>query len=277
MSPRLVRAGSIAALLVAALAVAGYAAVLGGLYVAQERLLFPATPLPADHAFRFAQPFTEMRIAVPGASLDALLFAQPAPRGLVFFLHGNAGNLETWTTGIDFYRRVNYDLFIFDYRGYGKSTGRIQSEDQLVADVRAAWDAIAPRYRGLPIVIYGRSLGTGLAARLAREVDPALVVLVSPYASIAAAAHRAYPIAPEWLVRYPLRTDAIIGEIRAPLLLVHGSDDRVIPPADSERLRALARGPVDYVPIAGAGHHDIHRFPAYLDLLADRLARAAGG
>jgi uncharacterized protein len=62
---------------------------------------------------------------------------------------------------------VNYDLFIIDYRGYGKSTGRIESEVQLHADVRAAWEAIAPRYRGKPIVIYGRSLGTGLAASLA--------------------------------------------------------------------------------------------------------------
>ena len=69
---------------------------------------------------------------MPGATLHALHFMQEQPRGLVFFLHGNAGNLQTWTTGIDFYRRVNYDLFILDYRGYGKSTGHIESEQQLL-------------------------------------------------------------------------------------------------------------------------------------------------
>ena len=114
----------------------------------------------------------------------------------MFFLHGNRGNLQTWTTGLDFYRRVNYDLFIFDYRGYGRSTGQNVDERQLDADVRAAWDAIAPRYRDKPIVIYGRSLGTGLAVRLAREVTPRLLVLVSPYASLVEEGLAALPVRP---------------------------------------------------------------------------------
>jgi alpha-beta hydrolase superfamily lysophospholipase len=251
-----------------------WAALLAALYFAQERLIFPATKLPVDHVFRFArQDFEELRIPVPGATLNALLFRQPRPRGLVFFLHGNAGNLETWTTGIDFYRRVNYDLFIVDYRGYGKSTGAIESEDQLHADVRAAWDAIAPRYRDLPIVVYGRSLGTGLAARLARDVHPALLVLVTPYASLASAASRAFPIAPEFLLKYKMRTDALIGDVRSPLLLLHGSRDTLIPHADSESLRALARAPTELIVVEGAGHNDIHTFPAYLDPLAARLGQ----
>ena len=182
-----------------------------------------------------------MRIPVPGATLHALHFTQPQPRGLVFFLHGNAGNLQTWTTGVDFYRRVNYDLFILDYRGYGKSTGTIDGEDQLHADVRAAWDAIAPRYRDVPIVIYGRSLGTGLAARLARDVQPALLVLVTPYASLAAAAKRAFPMAPEFLLKYRLRTDTLIADVRSPVLLMHGNRDTLIPLADSEALLARVR------------------------------------
>ncbi|CAG1000722.1 hypothetical protein BURK1_02833 [Burkholderiales bacterium] len=260
-----------------ALAASGYAAVLAGLYVGQERLIFPSTPLPADHRFRFDEPFEEMRVPVEGASLDALLFRQPAPRGLVFFLHGNRGNLQTWTTGLDFYRHVNYDLFIFDYRGYGRSGGTIESEAQLVADVRAAWNAIAPRYRGKPIVIYGRSLGSGLAARLARDVVPSLLVLVSPYASLVEAGLRRYPFVPSWLVKYPLRTDEILPEVTSPVLILHGSDDRLIPPGDSERLKALVRSPSELLMIDGAGHSDIHRHPRYLDALAERLIRAAGG
>ncbi len=143
-------------------AAAAYLALLGMLYLRQEALIFPGTKLPDEFKFDFGpQRFNEIRIEVPGASLDALQFTQPNPRGLVFFIHGNAGNLSTWTTGLDFYRRINYDLFMFDYRGYGKSSGHIESEAQLHADVRAAWDAIAPRYRDKPIVVYGRSLGTG--------------------------------------------------------------------------------------------------------------------
>lgn len=251
-----------------------YAAILVVLYLKQERLIFPGRPLAADYKYQFDQRFEEVRIPVPGATLDALHFMQDNPRGLVFFLHGNGGNLQTWTTGIDFYRRVNYDLFIVDYRGYGKSTGTIESEAQLHADVRAAWEAIAPRYRGKPIVIYGRSLGTGLAASLAAEVDAQLLVMVSPYSSLVAAAKEDYPYAPEWLLKYPLRTDQLIGRVNMPIILLHGSEDRRIPLAHSQRLAALARAPIELIVVDGAGHNDIHRFPHYLDTLAARIGAA---
>jgi pimeloyl-ACP methyl ester carboxylesterase len=254
---------------------AGYAGLLGLLYLNQERLIFRGTRLPADYRFDFAQRFEEIRVPVPGASLDALHFTQPHPRGLVFFIHGNAGTLATWTTGVDFYRSVNYDLFIFDFRGYGKSTGRIDSEEQLFADVRAAWDAIAPRYHDTPVVIYGRSLGTPLAARLAREVNPQLLVLVTPFTSLARISKRAYPFAPEWLLKYPLRTDAVIAAVSSPILFVHGTNDELIPLAESERLRALARVPTELLVVAGAGHNDIQEFASYREGLAARLIAAA--
>ncbi|MEO8751397.1 MAG: alpha/beta fold hydrolase [Casimicrobiaceae bacterium] len=275
MRAPVLRKGIASLKILAVLVAGGYAAVLAILYFAQERLIFPATRLAADHQFHFDQRFAEVRIPVPGATLDALHFTQENPRGLVFFLHGNAGNLQTWTTGIDFYRRVNFDLFIVDYRGYGKSTGHIDSEAQLHADVRAAWDAIAPAYRGKPIVIYGRSLGTGLATALARDVAPQLLVLVSPYTSLADAALRAYPVAPSFLLKYPLRTDRIIGDIKSPVLLMHGSRDALIPPSDSEKLRALVRAPVEMLTVEGAGHGDIQRFPAYVEQLAQRLTALA--
>ena len=276
MTRFLPRWARIAAVTLAALAALGYAGALGLLYVKQERIVFPASTLAADYRFQFDQPFEEVWIPVQGASLHALHFKQPNPRGVVFFLHGNAGNLVSWTTGVDFYRRVNYDLFIVDYRGYGKSTGHIENEAQLYADARAAYDAMAPLYRDKPIVIYGRSLGTALAASLARDVQPRLLVLVSPFSSLAASAAQAYPWAPGWVLKYPLRTDAIIGDIKSPILLIHGSDDKLIPLAHSQRLEALARSPVELLVVPGAGHSDIHKFPVYLDGLAARLIAAAG-
>lgn len=275
MTPRARRWSVIAVAALVVIAAVGYCVFLGTLYFRQEQLIFPGRPLAGDFQFEFDQRFEEVRIPVSGATLHALHFMQERPRGLVFFLHGNAGNLQTWTTGIDFYRRVDYDLFILDYRGYGKSTGHIESEQQLHGDVRAAWDAIAPRYREKAIVIYGRSLGTGLAAKLASEVDAQLLILVSPYASLAAAAEEQYPLAPEWLLKYPLRTDQVIASVKMPIVLIHGSEDRRIPLADSQRLAALARAPVELIVVEGAGHNDIHRFPAYLDALAARLIAVA--
>jgi pimeloyl-ACP methyl ester carboxylesterase len=264
-----------ALLLLAAVAAVVYLGALLVLYLTQERVLFPGAPLPADHAFRFDVPFDEMRIAVPGATLDALRFPQPRTRGLVFFIHGNAGNLETWSTALDFYRHVGYDLFIFDFRGYGRSTGTIASEAQLHADVRAAYDAIAPAYANVPIVVYGRSLGSGLAVELARHVRADLVVLVTPYASMESIARRVYPWAPVRLLRYPLRTDVIIGEVKAPLMLLHGTRDILIPIDESLALMARARSPAELVTVEGASHNDIQDFPLYRERLAARLQALA--
>jgi uncharacterized protein len=135
---------------------------------------------------------------------------------------------------------------------------------------------MAPLYRDKPVVIYGRSLGTALATALARDVHPRLLVLVSPFTSLAASATEAYPWAPQWILKYPLRTDAIIGEVKCPILLIHGTDDKLIPLVHSERLKALARSPLELLVIPGAGHSDIHKFPAYLDGLAARLIEVGG-
>ena len=117
----ILRKGFTVATILGAVAAIVYGGMLAFLYLSQERLLFHATTLPGDYRFRFTQPFEEIRIPVPGAVLDALYFPHENAHGLVFFLHGNAGNLETWTTGLEFYRRVGYDLFMLDYRGYGKN------------------------------------------------------------------------------------------------------------------------------------------------------------
>ena len=194
----------------------------------------------------------------------------PAPRGVVFFLHGNAGNLDGWFSNVDFYRRLNLDFYMLDYRGYGKSGGRIDSQAQLEADVRAAWASIAPRYAGKQRVFVGRSLGSALAAGLAVEVQPELTVLVSPYESMAALAAEHYRWVPQALLRYPLRTDAALTRVKSAVLLVHGADDEIIDAAHSQRLLRAAPH-AERVLIEGAGHNDLQQFPAYLEALEARL------
>lgn len=272
--PRTERRPAITTLRMLAAAALGYAIFLGYLYLNQESLLFHPEALPADYRFDLDHPWQrvdEVRIPVPGGEIHALHFRQPAPRGLVFYLHGNGGNLATWAVNADFYRDLGYDLFMLDYRGYGKSRGRIESEAQLHADVRAAWDRIAPQYAGRPIAIIGRSLGTALATRLARDVRPDLLVLVTPYTSALALARQHYPFVPGALVRYALRNDALIGEVTSPVLLLHGTEDSVTPLAHAQALRALTRSPTELLVIEGAGHDDIHTFPTYRTRLADRL------
>jgi alpha-beta hydrolase superfamily lysophospholipase len=249
-----------------------YAALLGALWVGQEKLLFHPRTLPADHRFNFGDDVHEVFIDVPGARLHALHLRLPAPDGVVFYLHGNAGHLQSWFVNTDVYRRANLDLFMLDYRGFGKSTGRIESQAQLQADVGAAWQHVAARYEGRHRVFIGRSLGTGLAAALAAEVQPELTVLISPYESIQALAGEIYPWVPGALLRYPLRTDEILPMLKGPVLLLHGDRDATIPVEHSRRL--LAAAPKSrLVVIEGAGHNDLQAFEAYRQALAEALAQ----
>ncbi len=247
-----------------------YAALLALVWWQQERLIFMPSKLPLDHRFEFGADVHEAWIEVPGARLHALHLRNPQPRGVIFFLHGNAGNLDSWFANADFYRRLNLDVFMLDYRGYGKSSGRIDSQAQLERDVRAAWTSIAPRYTGLRRVVLGRSLGSALASGLAAELQPELTVLVSPYESMAALAAEHYRWVPQALLRYPLRTDDAVARIKSPLLLLHGERDTLIEPKHSARLSGLAPHG-ERVLIEGAGHNDLQLFPAYLEALAARL------
>ncbi len=247
-----------------------YALALGLIAWRQESLLFYPQVLPADHRFDKGADVQDLWIDVPGARLHALHLRRPTPDGVVFFLHGNAGSLDNWFVDLDFYRRANVDLVMLDYRGYGKSSGRIGSEAQLMADVRAAWQAVAPQYRGLRRIFVGRSLGTGPAAMLAAEVQPEATILVSPYFSMQALAAEHYPWVPGALLRYPLHTDRALPLIGGELLLVHGSRDNVIPVSHTTRLQALVPRAAVMV-IDGAGHNDLQNFPAYRQRLLQVL------
>jgi pimeloyl-ACP methyl ester carboxylesterase len=247
-----------------------YALLLALVWWQQERLVFVPTALPADHRFAFGADVHEVWVEVPGARLHGLHLRNTAPRGLVFFLHGNAGNLDGWFSEAEFYRRLNLDLFMLDYRGYGKSGGRIASQAQLEADVRATWAQLAPHYTGLKRVIAGQSLGSALAAVLAAEVQPELTLLISPYDSMRALAAEHYRWVPLMLLRYPLDTAAALARVRGPVLLVHGDRDALIAPTHAERLARVAPQ-AELVIVRGAGHNDLPAFAPYYQAIEARL------
>lgn len=254
-----------------AIVIALFAALVAAIYYHQELLIFHPERLAADYVFD--QPnVDELAIATDGAVLSALHLRLPDPKGIVFYLHGNAGNLASWFADTSVYRQSNFDLFMLDYRGYGKSTGRIQSEAQLRADVVAAWQRIAPLYQGRRKVIMGRSLGTALAARLAAQFRPDLTILVSAYWSMRELGRMHFPLWPSALVRYRLETFRDVARIDGPLLLLHGGRDTLIPLAHSVRLQAVARS-AQLVGIAAAAHGDVEDFAEYRRTIAEYLAK----
>jgi pimeloyl-ACP methyl ester carboxylesterase len=261
--PRLIALGALIAVLF-------YAAALCWIYLQQEKLLFAPERLPSDHRFNVGADVHELSVPVPGATLSVLHLRLDRPKGVVFFLHGNAGSLDTWFVNTTLYRELNYDLVMLDYRGYGKSTGRIESEAQLHADVQAVWSTVADRYQGLVRVVLGRSLGTALAAKWAVKHQPELTVLVSPYCSMSELAQQHFPLVPSRLLRYPLATCEDMAQLQQPALLIHGGKDTLISPQHSERIRARAPR-AQVLRIEDAAHNDVHLFDAYTQALRQSL------
>jgi uncharacterized protein len=265
---------------IAALIVIAYLVVLAGVWWKQERLLFVPTVLEPNHKFNHSSDVTELWIEVPGAKLNALHLRVPKPKAIVFFLHGNAGSLDNWFVNMDFYRQMNVDVVMIDYRGFGKSTGQIESEAQLVNDVTLSWQLIAPQYPSLPAVFIGRSLGSGLAAKLNAHLPvdqkPKLAILVSPYYSLEALAKLHFSWAPSFLVRYPMRTYQALGASSrdSTILLLHGDKDPLIPFEHSQRLANLSPN-IKLTGITGAAHNDLQDFPAYLNAIRDAIGQIA--
>jgi alpha-beta hydrolase superfamily lysophospholipase len=263
---------------VAAAAVAvllAWGLLVGAVWFGQERLLFEPEPLAAT-ALPVLPDLTQEWIDVPGARLHAIRFRQPlvggvrSTRGLLFYLHGNTGNVATYFVDPAFWHDSGYDLFLLDYRGFGRSTGKIEGEAQLHADVLAAWRYVARDYDGLRKVILGRSLGTGLAVPLAAAVRPDLLVLVSPYSSMTAVKDVHYPWVPDAALRYPLASDRLIGDYDGPTLIFHGLRDAVIPAEESKALAREARR-AELVLLPDADHVNVHELPLYRDTLLARL------
>ncbi|MBE7940826.1 MULTISPECIES: alpha/beta fold hydrolase [Ramlibacter] len=255
---------------------AAWTAAIGWLWFRQEHLLFEPVPLPGGERLVPDEDVHEHTVQVPGAALSVAQLRRPAPRGVVFFLHGNSGNLRDCLVDLDAFREANFDLVAMDYRGYGKSSGHIASEEQLRADVRAVWNHFAGQYTGQRIVIAGQSLGTGLAAGLSAELGtagqpPHLTLLVSAYSSMRALGEELYPWVPGRVLRYPLHTVEHVGKLQGPLVLIHGDCDELIGIHHSRAL-ATALPTAQLHCLEGAGHGDVHRHPSFRKAVAGALA-----
>ena len=120
-------------------------------------------------------------LPVDGGAIHALLLKTERPRGVVLYFHGNAGSLRTWGDIAPEFTSRGYDILIPDYRGFGKSTGQLRDEAMLLQDGMAAYAHLARHYPEGRIVVYGRSIGTGIAAYIARTERPGMLMLESPY------------------------------------------------------------------------------------------------
>ena len=206
----------------------------------QESFLFLPDKLPVDYVYTFDHPFEERFIQVDKKTkLNGLLFKADSSKGVVFYLHGNSGALDKWGEIASVYLKNNYDFFVLDYRGYGKSEGQISSEKQLFSDIQIVYDSLKKEYPEDKIVVIGYSIGSGPATHLASTNKPRLLILQAPYYSMVDLAHQYVKILPSFIIRYKLRTDEYIKKVVCPVILFHGKQDEVIYYDSSLKLEKL--------------------------------------
>lgn len=243
-----------------------------GLYFFQESLVFFPRQLPQNFNFSFETPFEEVRIPVKESdTLSGLWFKQASSKGLVFYLHGNAGALDGWGQASDTYLKFGYDIFLLDYRGYGKSTGKISSEAQFYEDVQEAYNWAKNKYSEEKITIIGYSIGTGSAAYLAAKNSSKQLILQAPYYSLVDMMQQHYSFIPTFLLKYRFETYTFLPQIKAPITIFHGNKDATIPLNSSTRLQAFFKPNDQLIILPGAGHNGMNSNPDYLKALATVL------
>lgn len=228
-------------------------------------VFFPVRGVQATPA-AVSLPFEDLRIQTEdGETLHGWWLEHPEPKAQIVFWHGNGGNLSLWSDVIVEFRRRGYSVMAVDYRGYGLSTGR-PSESGLYRDAAAAVREFARRLQrpGSPVIAWGRSIGSPVAASTLAVHRPAAVVLESPMPDVRAVL-RGNPVL--WLVsflsRYRFGTSSFLAGYDGPLLIVHGDADSIVPyRAGRQVFDRATRARREFVTIAGADHNDLHAVDA---------------
>jgi pimeloyl-ACP methyl ester carboxylesterase len=251
-------------------------AIIAGLsvlaYLFQERFLFKPERLREDFVFKYDAPFQEYFFDVaPGVRINGLHFFRDNPKGLVLYFHGNSRSIKGWAKYAKDFYRFNYDVVLVDYRGFGKSTGK-RNESDMLNDMQFVYDRLKEKYQEDHLIVYGRSLGSGFATKLAADNQPRYLILDAPYQNFIKVIERFLPILPvRWVLRFHLRTDRWLKNVRCHTYILHGTKDRLIPIQHSEALQRIDPNRITLIRIEGGGHNNLPLFDKYHNFIRDIL------
>lgn len=231
-----------------------YLALMCLLYFFQSRLMyFPEHRLiSTPHELGLRYEAISLRTE-DGVELSAWFVPAAAPRGVLLFCHGNAGNMSHRLASIQIFQQLGLSTFIFDYRGFGTSDGS-PSEEGTYLDVKAAWDYLTQKRNVQPeaIILFGESMGGAVAAWLAQDHKPAGLILQSAFTSIKDIAASLYPFFPtSYLVRYGYDTQNYLRRVTCPILVAHSCDDDIVPYSHGVKLYETARGLKAFLELRG--------------------------
>lgn len=241
-------------------------------YFLQDLFIFKPEKLKPDFRFEYDIPFRELNFHVEeGVRINGLHFYRDQPKGLILYFHGNTRSIKGWAKYAKDFYRYGYEVVLVDYRGFGKSTGK-RSEPEMLDDMQFVYSTLAAQYAEGHLIVYGRSLGSGFAAKVASDNHPRYLILDAPFYNFQRLVERFLPMLPlRYVLRYHLRTDKWIRKVRCPVYIIHGTKDWLIPIRHSEQLQRINPRKITLIRIHGGGHNNLPRFPEYHNFVRDIL------
>ena len=232
----------------------GLALLNGCMYLQQPSMIFsPYVTLdqtPADWGLAYEDVFLDTE---DGVRLHGWYIPRHGSKQTLLFFHGNAGNISHRGASVEIFHRLGLNVFIFDYRGYGKSQGK-PDENGLYRDASAAWRYLNNKreFAQDDIILFGRSLGGAVAAKLAAEVQPGGLILESTFSSARDVANAVYPILSRMIfLRFDFNTANHVRRVACPVLVLHSPNDEIIPFRLGEKVFQAANEPKSFVKMRG--------------------------
>ena len=251
--------------------------VLGGvvLYFLQDAILFHPVSLKRNHNYSF--PETHKDISIPLNERDTLNLVDfsatdTVTRGVVLYFHGNKRNISWYSKYIPYFTRHGYQVLMIDYPGFGKSTGKL-TEQKLYNWALQVYKIAHKRFSADSIIIYGKSMGTGIAAQLASIRDCKRLILETPYYDFPSVISHYFPIYPvRWMLHYDFPTHEYLKNVSAPITIFQGTKDRLVTYNNSKRLKPLLKPGDEFITIKGGRHNDLYQFKEATDKLDSLLS-----
>lgn len=242
------------------------------LYYLQDYMLFKPEKLHKDFQFNYEnQDYKEYNLETrDGAIINGIrFFPKGESKGVVLYLKGNSKSIKGWGKFAVDFTRLGYNVLMVDYRGFGKSTGR-RSQKAIKRDLQLVYNKIKELTTEDRIVLYGRSLGSGFAAKLASTNNPRMLVLDAPYYSLTKVTSRYMPFMPlSLLMKYPLPTYKWLKYVQCPIHIIHGTHDKLIPFKSSVKLSQVNPKLTKLHSVIGGGHKNLNNFESYHQMLEE--------
>jgi pimeloyl-ACP methyl ester carboxylesterase len=233
------------------------------LYFLQDYVLFHPVSLKKDHNYDFPEKHKDINIPITeNSNLNIVQFfsTDTITRGVVLYFHGNKKNISWYAKYPPYFTKHGYEVWLIDYPGFGKSTGKL-TEQTLYNWANYMYNFARTRFSADSIIIYGKSMGTGIAAHLASIQPCKNLILETPYYDYPSVIKHYLPIYPiEWILHYKIPTHDYIEKVLAPITIFQGTDDWLVTYNNAERLKPFLKVGDEFVTIEGGSHNDLYKF-----------------